>query len=66
MGPDEPRGEMPPREAAEQEEHAVRRDVEREGAPRRGEPRSIDDREEEGYAQPESSAQKGAESPEET
>ena len=65
MGPDEPRGEMPPREAAEQEERSARKDVEREGAPREVRGKSIDEREEEGYSQPESSAQKGPESPEE-
>lgn len=63
MGPDEPKGEMPPRVAAEQEKK-VRKQVEREGTPREGAPASIDEREEDGFSQPESSAQKGPSSPE--
>ncbi len=65
MGPDKPKGEVPPRVAAEQEKELVRKDVEREDASRKGATRDIDEREEEGFSQPESSAQKGTESPEE-
>lgn len=54
MGPDEPKGETPSREAAEQEKRSLREEVEQKGAPK-----GIDEREDEGYSQPESSAQKG-------
>ncbi len=57
MGPDEPKGRMPPREVAGQERSA-RKDAEGEGIPYEGW-RSIEEREDEGYSQPESSAQKG-------
>ncbi len=58
MGPDEPKGEVPPREAAEQEETSIRHGARKEGAMP-----TEDEREEEGYSQPESSAQKGVERP---
>ncbi len=55
MGPEKWKGELPPDEGARNDSGA-RRDAEqdRPGAPRE----SIDEREDEGYDQPESSAQK--------
>lgn len=63
MGPERPKGEMQPRGA--EEERPAGKGVERRGAGREGAVMSIDEREEDGYSQPESSAQKGFESPEE-
>ncbi len=55
MGPEKWKGELPPDEAAESEAGARREGhADEPGAPRR----SIDEREEDGYTQPESSAQK--------
>ncbi len=57
MGPEKWKGELPPDEAAGSEAGARREDLEGE---RGAEHPSIDAREEEGYSQPESSAQKDA------
>ena len=55
MGPEKWKGELPPDEAAEHEADAARKGDGQVGdAPRR----SIDEREDDGYTQPESSAQK--------
>ncbi len=59
MGPEKWKGELPPDEAAERDQESTEGARGREAAPARGAPRpSIDEREEEGYDQPESSAQK--------
>jgi hypothetical protein len=65
MGPEKWKGELPADEAAEPD-RAARRDERKQGAPRgaSGTDGDIERREDEGYDQPQSSAQKGARRPE--
>ncbi len=65
MGPEKRKGELPADEAAEAD-RAARRDERSGGAGRRatGSTTPIEEREEEGYDQPQSSAQKAPQRPE--
>ncbi len=59
MGPEKWKGELPPDEAADRDPESTQGERGREAGPSRGAThRSIEEREEEGYDQPESSAQK--------